>query len=381
MKFFTKLQDQLSISFSRLIAATISGFFWFYLASILEKTEYGELGYLISVAGIASEVSILGLNQLIIVYGAKKEDVSSAYFFGLISSSSVSIITYLIIQNIAISLLIIGYSIFILTTSGLNSKKKYGSYSIYIILQRALIVILSLFFYSIFGMNGLVLGFALANVLVIKEFFNYVKGKKIDLSFLKTKISFLINNYATRLNWIIFWAGDKIMIGLIFGFYVLGNYQFASMYMIFLSTIPSSLAVYLLPLESEGTPNKKLKVYYIILSCVIVVAAVLLLPYLIEIFLPNYQEAVLTMQVMTFALIPFTFTIIRESEFLGRENSRIVLIGSVLQTTSYFIMILVLGNEFGLLGFGFAFLFSTIPRTIFYLLFQHKNSKFNNSIK
>ena len=75
MKFQFDFKDQAFVSVSRLIAAFISGIFWFYLAAFLDKDEYGELGYLISIAGVASGVSILGLNQIIVVYGPKNENI------------------------------------------------------------------------------------------------------------------------------------------------------------------------------------------------------------------------------------------------------------------------------------------------------------------
>ena len=36
----------------------IAAFFWIYMADLMGQEDYGELGYLLSIAGIASTISI-----------------------------------------------------------------------------------------------------------------------------------------------------------------------------------------------------------------------------------------------------------------------------------------------------------------------------------
>ena len=136
MYFRTKLKDLLTVGSSNIIASIILGLFWIYLAKILEKTEYGELGYLISTATVASVISLLGLGMVIIVYGSKKENVFSSSFVIVIISSCISaIVAFVLTQNFAVSILIVGLTIFEIILQGLLSKQRYGSYSKYQLLR------------------------------------------------------------------------------------------------------------------------------------------------------------------------------------------------------------------------------------------------------
>jgi len=91
---------------------------------------------------------------------------------------------------------------------------------------------------------------------------------------------------------------------------------------------------------------------------------IILAPVFVSNFFPHFQEAVLPMQIMVVGMIPLIISIIFEASFLGRENSRIVLISNGIQTGSYFILLLVLGPELGLVGFALSFLISIIIRCI-----------------
>jgi len=59
--------------------------------------------------------------------------------------------------------------------------------------------------------------------------------------------------------------------------------------------------------------------------------------------------------------------VILQTQFLGKENSRIVLIGGILQVGTYFLLIIFLGQSFGLIGIAIGFTTSLILRMIFNL--------------
>ena len=66
--------------------------------------------------------------------------------------------------------------------------------------------------------------------------------------------------FGNRISQVLLMYGDKILIGSIFGFSMLGNYYFAFQVFMLLDTIPKSISQYLLPQEAEGKKNKKLKI-------------------------------------------------------------------------------------------------------------------------
>ena len=56
---------------STIVGNATSSIFWIYLAGLLGAEKYGELGYLISIAGIVSTVCLVGGTWSMTVYTAK----------------------------------------------------------------------------------------------------------------------------------------------------------------------------------------------------------------------------------------------------------------------------------------------------------------------
>jgi len=359
----SKIKDYLTLGSANLAASGINAVFWMYLASLMDKSEYGMLGYLISIATVSFAISTIGLPKTIVVYGAKNENViSPAYTLGLISSTIASIVVFIITQNIAASFLIWGMMIFGLKTSDLNSKKRYREFAMYKIIRSGLIVTLGFVLFQFFGINGVILGFALATLPALTGLYQYAKNKKFSIALLKPKAGFMINNWFHRISNSLFWWGDKIIIGLLFGFTTLGGYHLAAQYLLLLQTVPQGIFIYLLPHESVGRKNKKIKIFSVLVSAVLVLGSILFLPYAIDAFFPKYQESILPAQIMSVALIPLTISLIFESQFIGREKPRIALIGMVLQTITYFALLILLGAEYGIFGIAIAFLIATVIR-------------------
>ncbi|HLA21900.1 MAG TPA: hypothetical protein VJZ17_00470, partial [Nitrosopumilaceae archaeon] len=164
---------------------------------------------------------------------------------------------------------------------------------------------------------------------------------------------------------ILFWWGDKLLIGSLFGFSMLASYQFAAQYLLLLETFPRSLAQYLIPKESVGKKNKKLKIFSPIVASLIALVSILAIPYGINTFLPEYHDSILLGQILSISIIPLSISTVQQSQFLGKEKSSVVLIGSILQTGLYFLLIIWLGQSFGLMGIAIGFLASTTVRAIF----------------
>src|SRR3989304_1937725 len=113
MTFKNKLKELLSLGAVNISASIILSFFWVYLASILQKTEYGELGFLFSIANVAVTISLMGLRALVIVYESKNENVfPPSFLLVLITATITSAVTFVLTQNVLVSVLIIGMVIF-----------------------------------------------------------------------------------------------------------------------------------------------------------------------------------------------------------------------------------------------------------------------------
>lgn len=360
---------------SKFGAASINAIFWFYFASLMTKEGYGEYGFLLSIATIGHSISMIGLSSTIVVYGAKKEDIlGPSYTLGLISSVFVSILVFIFTNNFFLSLLVVFMTIFILFTSELASKKQYKEYSIYIILQRILNIVFAFLLFPLFGINGLLLSFIIANSPSLKGLANYLKTEKVTFTIFRPKIKFMINNHLTSLNNILFWWGDKILIGTLFNFSSLANYQIAVQVLMMLHTIPSALYIYLVPNESEGKNKSVSKRYSIVASILITISSIIFIPTLIDTFLPKFSESIFSIQIMSIAIIPITSYLILESEFLGKGFSLPLILGSTIQIIVYFSLLVILGNLYGMDGFSMSFLISSFARLIIYFIIKLKNN-------
>lgn len=300
MVFTKNVKDFFSLGLSNLISAIVYGIFWLFLASFLEKIEFGELAFLVGIANIGYVISILGLSHTIMVYEPKKENIfPSSFFVVLISAIITSFVVYLITQNFIISILVTGLAIFEIILAGLVSKRRYKHYSIHMILRSILTVFLALVFYNFFGISGILLAYFLTTLVVLKELPSLIKNKKIEFSLLKSKIRFTLFANANRLSLAFFQWGDKLIIGAIFGFTFLASYYFAAQYLLLLQNIPRSVQQYLLPQEAAGQKNKKLKIFSVIIACFITIISIILIPIGVENFLPQYTDSILPIQIMS----------------------------------------------------------------------------------
>ena len=77
-----------SLATSKISGNAISAFFWLYLAGLLGQENYGELGYLIAIAGITSNIAQIGGEWVMAVYTAKGKEVQPVlYLISLIMRS------------------------------------------------------------------------------------------------------------------------------------------------------------------------------------------------------------------------------------------------------------------------------------------------------
>ena len=285
----------------------------------------------------------------------------------LIAATVTAVVTFLLYQNFAVSILAMGLAVFTLLIHGVNSQKRYGTLSQYRILKAAASIIFALILYQYIGITGIILGFFIATLFIVKEIYILLNGRTIEFSALRTKIAFTTRSFFTGLSLVFFNWGDKAIIGIIFGFTMLASYQLAGQYLLLLEGIPRSIMVYLVPQESEGRKNKKIKIFAITISIFIALVSIVVMPYAVTAILPVYEDAILPIQILSLSVIPLTISAIQNSQFLGTGNSKVVLIGSIIQSALYLIFIVLLGTPYGLEGISIGLLVAAIVRTLFNL--------------
>ncbi len=373
-----KFKDLATLGLGNLISSGISGIFWFYIAALLGTKDYGVVSYYVSIASIASSISLLGAGGTIIVYGAKGEKVhATVYFVTLIASIISSIVVFFLFFNFGVSLFIIGYVIFSLAVGDILGRKLYKDYSKQIIIQKILFVWFAVSFYYWIGYEGVILGYALSFFPYFIRIYKGFRESKVDFSILRSRWGFMVNNYVNDLSKTFSGNTDKLIIGPMLGFSLLGNYQLGIQFLSLISLLPSIVYQYVLPHDASGNPNKKLKRYTIIISVVIAIIGLVLAPKVIPIFFPKFTEAVQVVQILSLAIIPITVNFMYISKFLGGEKSKIMLIGSGIYLVSQISGILILGKLYGVNGVAASLVLAASSEAVWFFivsLVSRKNS-------
>jgi len=353
-------------------AAAISAVFWFYVASLLGPEDYGEVSYIIAIAQTASTISLFGASHVLIVYTAKNIRIQSALsVLTLMIGTAVSIILFLFYYNTEMSFLILGYIIFALVISEILGRKSFGEYAKFVLIQRTLMVILGIGLYFIIGNNGVIIGMALSFSPYIIPIISGFRKNECNFYLIREHFSFIINSYFERLSTVLSTTLDKLIIASLFGFTLLGNYSLGMQFFLLLLIIPQIVWKFILPYDSVGIENKKLKQILIFVSVGLAVLGFIVFPPLLELLFPQYSDAVDVTRIISVAIIPATVYLIYHSKFLGMEKSRYVFISSSILVITQVTGIVILGNLYQAEGMALALVLA-YTCSVIYMIFQDK---------
>ena len=368
------IRDISAIGGADIFGTAMSAVFWFYLASQIEPSSYGEIHWFLGIAGIFSAIAMFGTINTITVYTAKKIQIQSTLnFISLFASVILSLIVIVLFPSfytIDVGIILIAYVINTLAIGDLLGRKQYTSYSKYTLVQKGLTLGLGFLFFYLFGYEAIILALACSYMFYIKRIYSIFREMKIDFGLIKQRIGFITNNYLTFILTGAVGGGqiDKIIVAPLLGFAILGNYSLALQVINMMMIFPSIFYKYLLPQESSGVKNKKPKIIVIIFSISISVLGIFIAPTLIENFFPKFIEAVDAIKIMSLVVIPVSIALILEAEFLGNERSKIVIIGTGISLVFLTIGMIVLGSWFGITGVAWSLVIATTAKTSFYLI-------------
>ena len=374
-----KIKDISAIGGADVFGTAMSAVFWFYLASQIEPSSYGEIHWFLGIAGIFSTIALFGTVNTLTVYAAKKIQIQSTLnFISLFASVILSLIVIVLFPSfytIDIGIILIAYVINTLAIGDLLGRKQYTSYSKYTLVQKGLTLGLGFLFYHLFGYEAIILALACSYMFYIKRIYSIFREMKIDFGLIKQKIGFIRNNYLTFILTGAVGGGqvDKIIVAPLLGFAILGNYSLALQIINVMMIFPSVLYKYLLPEESTGASNKRVKIFVIIFSISVSALGIFIAPMLIENFFPKFIESVDAIRIMSLSVIPSSIALILEAQFLGKERSKIVIIGTGISLVFLTIGMIVLGSWIGIIGVAWSLVIATTAKTFFYLI---KNFKF-----
>ena len=375
-EFRNKVTNLASIGIADISAKGISAIFWLYVAAILGPSGYGEIAYLLSIAMIASTVALLGAGNTLIVYTAKNVKIQSAlYVLTLISGSITSIVVFFIFYDVGTSFLILGYVIFGLVSSELLGYKLYKNYSKLIITQRALMVVLSIGLFYIFGQEAILIGIALSFSPYLISIIRGFKKIKINFSLVKERFNFLINSYLHTMVATLNGSVDKIIIAPFFGFALLGNYSLGLQFLSLLQIIPMVVTKYIIPQDSSGIENRKLKRITILTSVGLAILGLTIGPFAISFIFPEFGEAKDVIRIVSLSVVPSTVVLMYQSKFLGQEKNRNVLISSSIWVGTQITAIIILGSIYGINGVASAMVLGATASMIYVLIADQLDKK------
>jgi len=359
------LKELSSIGFSDVIGTGVSALFWFFLASLIEPDQYGEIFFYLGIASIVSSIVLFASQNTITVYIAKKIRIQTTlYFISLCAAFVGSLVVILWFYRLDVGLVVFAYVINTLAIGEILGKKLFTTYSKYVLIQKFSFVLLGISFFYLFGIDGILYAIALSYLAYIIIIFRGLKNDGINFPLVKKHIGFITNNYFFSIILIVRCQIDKIIIPAVLSFTILGNYALALQIMAILIMFPNIIYKYILPYDASGQSNKKIKLLTIILSVLLSLSGIILAPTLIPIILPEYTESILAIQIMSVVVIPTAVTSILTSKLLGMENSRHVLISRLVSLILICPGMVILGTTFEIIGIAWAYVIANTASAI-----------------
>jgi len=243
------------VAVGRLVAVILQAIFYLLFAAILEPESYGELNYLIALAGTTALLSRFGLNFTITIFRAKENSKVSDQINTLaIVSISIASLILLFINEFA-ALLALTLSFFMMNQGNLLGFRKYKTFMYNATLRNVAIIVIPVLLYFVFDIPGILLGLAISNLIGSLPFFKIIK--LTSFFHLKNYYKVLIHNFGVDASTSLSGTVDKLLVAPLFGFLMVGIYQFNIQILFALGVLPTILYSFLLSEESRGTTHKK----------------------------------------------------------------------------------------------------------------------------
>jgi len=373
------LRNVATIGSSNIIGTAITSVFWISIAGLLGTESYGELSYFLAIIGISSVIAMIGGGYTMQVYAAKGVKIeSSLYFLGIIASTVAAITLFLMFENFGVSISVIGIVAFNLILFEILGKKLYKKYFKIFVGQKILFVLIASAFYFVFGtVEGILIGYGVSLLLFSQIIYKSFKNNKVNFSLIRERIKFLSHNYIAELSATARNHVDKLIIAPLLGFSFLGNYFLGLQVLAIMLIIPGIVFKYTLPEDSTGKSTGKIKILTIIVSFFIMLLGIFVAPLVIPIVLPEYATTIDLIPILSLVIIPRTISVMITSSFLGKENSKYVVIGNIITFGVLVVSLFPLAELFEITGVAIAYVIAFSSSTTYmiakYLQLRNKN--------
>lgn len=364
-----------AIGSTEIIGLVVSSLFWFILASLVNPENYGNIFYLISVAGVASLVSPILTNYVSTTYAAKKTDaLTELYTISFIGTIIGILAVYFLTNRIDICFLIFGYVSSNLVMGKMLGEKKIRSYTITNLFQKCLTPVFGFSFYFLFGFESIIYALALTYILHNIIFVRDIKIQRYGLAKIKPNIRFIVSNYLNNLAGLFGGQVDKLLIATLFGHTLLGNYSLITQIVGVMMVIPNILFRYIITEDLHQIENRRLKVKIVLFSLCISVLGFFILPHSIPSIFPKYLGVSEAIGIMSLAILPSTYSRIQTSRYLSQEKGLVILGGSVTYAGALFLGIIMLVSVMGIIGLAISFVIASFSQVISHTILNAKLS-------
>jgi len=362
---------------SGFVVTGLQAVFYLFFATLLEPENYGEMSYLIALAGTFSIVSRIGLPYTVTVYQSKGKSIIANQANLLVVILSIIAAIILLPISFFAALLSFSLSYFAMNQHNLLGLKKYKKYFLTGLLKSSMIILLPILFYFVFDIPGILIGMAFSNLL---GSYNFLKSLKLTKSFneLKTNYKVVLHNFGIDVSSSLTRVIDKIIIVPLFGFVYTGIYQFNIQILFVLAILPTALHSFLLSEEAAGKYHKTINYTVIFVSILLVILSIFFAPTIINNIFPKFAEGIQSLQLLLISLIPLSLSAILTAKLQAKESTKVGYAAAV-RIGFLILFITIFGQIYGLLGLALSILLSVIFETII-LVTLYQKQKLKKSI-
>jgi len=200
------------------VAAGLQAAFYLIFAALLDPEQYGQMSYLIAVAGTFSVISRFGLPHSVSVYQAK-DDVTTVNQVNVLAilTTSVGALT-LLFFNPLVAVLSLSISFLLMNQYNLLGLKKYKTHVLTDIVKSILLIILPLGLFFVLEIPGVLLGIAISNFLCCFHFLKKLSPKLQGFDRIKSNFKVLLHNFGADSSTSLPRVVDKLLIVPLLGF-------------------------------------------------------------------------------------------------------------------------------------------------------------------
>lgn len=354
-----------AIGSTEIIGLAVSSLFWLILANLVNPENYGNIFYLISIAGVASLVSPILSSYVSTTYAAKKtEALTGLYTISFFGTVIGILVVYLMTNRIDVCFLIFGYVSSNLTMGKMLGEKKIRVYTSTNLFQKCLTPVFGFLFYFLFGFDSIFYALALTYILHIVIFVKEIKIQRFNLASIKPGIRFICFNYLNNLAGLFGGQVDKLLIATLFGHTLLGNYSLITQVIGIMMIIPNIFFRYVLLEDLYQIENRRLKIKIVLFAIGISILGFFILPQTISHIFPKYLGISEAIGIMSLSVLPSTYSRIQTSRYLSQEKGLIILGGTVVYACSLFLGIVTLVNFMGITGLAISFVVASFSQVI-----------------